>query len=588
MQAETPDASSSGETPSVADRLDSWKEIAAYLKRDVRTIRRWEKAEALPIRRHVHGRGASVYAFRSELDAWWLNRHARIEAEEAAGQVEAPDESRGGRFSWRAALLTAALAVVAIVSAYFGFRAAPPAATAAKLPRSIVVMPLRNLDMGPEWDFVGLAVSRLIASPMSTAPQLNVRSSAWAFAYRDKPHDPKSVARELQVDLLLGGTYRRELDSFDFSLELLDATSGAVVWRGLVRADEHGLLSVPGAVNAQIARALGVPLPTFTASRQADRDRQFLRGVGAEVQGQTAEAARWQKQALQADPEFAPAGLHLASNYVLLCYAYRSCVDPASGVDQVAAAWTLYEKFLRSEAASPANLSITGLRFMEMGRLPEGVALLRRALEINPNHPDARLWLGQAYRYAGMLDESLAEARRALQLDPFLQETTTINTYLYLGDFDQFLQLIPDVRTNARTFYYRGLARLSKGDRELAEKEFARAYEIEPSGPHAKYGQALRRAIRGEVEQGRQLLTELEREPQPDGEMLFKVAQVAAVLGEKSVALRQLRKAVEADFVCSQCFSRDPLLARLREEPEFAEIVERARQRQEHFRKTLF
>jgi hypothetical protein len=49
------------------DRLDSWKEIAAYLKRDVTTVQRWEKRESMPIHRHLHDKLAR-YAFRSELD----------------------------------------------------------------------------------------------------------------------------------------------------------------------------------------------------------------------------------------------------------------------------------------------------------------------------------------------------------------------------------------------------------------------------------------------------------------------------------------------------------------------------------------
>src|SRR5262245_54036195 len=56
------------------DRLDSWKEIATYLKRDVTTVQRWEKREGMPIHRHVHDKLGSVYAFRSELDDWTRSR----------------------------------------------------------------------------------------------------------------------------------------------------------------------------------------------------------------------------------------------------------------------------------------------------------------------------------------------------------------------------------------------------------------------------------------------------------------------------------------------------------------------------------
>ncbi len=67
-----------GVTPSVRpteDRLDSWKEIAAYLNRDVTTVQRWEKREGMPVHRHLHDRQGSVYASRAELDTWTRSRN---------------------------------------------------------------------------------------------------------------------------------------------------------------------------------------------------------------------------------------------------------------------------------------------------------------------------------------------------------------------------------------------------------------------------------------------------------------------------------------------------------------------------------
>jgi len=60
------------------DRLDSWKEIAAYLKRDERTVRRWEK-EGLPVHRKLHKKQASIFAFKAEIDAWWNSDRQRLE-----------------------------------------------------------------------------------------------------------------------------------------------------------------------------------------------------------------------------------------------------------------------------------------------------------------------------------------------------------------------------------------------------------------------------------------------------------------------------------------------------------------------------
>jgi Tol biopolymer transport system component len=71
------------------DRLDSWKKIASYLKRDVSTVQRWERREAMPVHRHLHDKLGSVFAYRSELDSWWTSRRARL-APESPNDSERP------------------------------------------------------------------------------------------------------------------------------------------------------------------------------------------------------------------------------------------------------------------------------------------------------------------------------------------------------------------------------------------------------------------------------------------------------------------------------------------------------------------
>jgi hypothetical protein len=91
------------------DRLDSWKEIATYLNRDVTTVQRWEKRESMPVHRHVHDRMGSVYAFRSELDAWVRSR------QHVSHESAAPRRLTRPRLVW--GLAAAAVAVLAIGAA---------------------------------------------------------------------------------------------------------------------------------------------------------------------------------------------------------------------------------------------------------------------------------------------------------------------------------------------------------------------------------------------------------------------------------------------------------------------------------------
>src|ERR1051325_2501092 len=73
------------------DRLESWKAIAAYLRHSERAVRRWEATEALPVHRHLHEQRGSVYAFRSELDAW----------REMRSQPPAPSHATGSNMEAR-------------------------------------------------------------------------------------------------------------------------------------------------------------------------------------------------------------------------------------------------------------------------------------------------------------------------------------------------------------------------------------------------------------------------------------------------------------------------------------------------------
>jgi Tol biopolymer transport system component len=101
------------------DRLDSWKEIAAYLNRDVTTVQRWEKREGMPVHRHQHDRMGSVYASRTELDDWTRTRNLRGAEEEVNGmstpQVVTQQLSAAIR-SRRLLIVVAAIVVLAVAT----------------------------------------------------------------------------------------------------------------------------------------------------------------------------------------------------------------------------------------------------------------------------------------------------------------------------------------------------------------------------------------------------------------------------------------------------------------------------------------
>ena len=116
--------------PPPDDRLGSWKAIAAYLKRDVSTVQRWERSEGMPIHRHHHSARGSVYAYRSELDAWWKSREQHLEPEGAIAPVAVDIDDASplpaiklglrGRPGWKVAIVVAgSLAAIAGLGAWF-------------------------------------------------------------------------------------------------------------------------------------------------------------------------------------------------------------------------------------------------------------------------------------------------------------------------------------------------------------------------------------------------------------------------------------------------------------------------------------
>src|SRR6266513_2478169 len=108
--------------PPVSERLDSWKEIATYLKRDESTARRWEN-EGLPVHRHAHKKKATICAYTSEIDTWWNVDRVRLGAGVGLG-----------------------LNVAGVRDRLLGLPAAGEVT-------SIALLPLKNLSADPQQDY---------------------------------------------------------------------------------------------------------------------------------------------------------------------------------------------------------------------------------------------------------------------------------------------------------------------------------------------------------------------------------------------------------------------------------------------------
>ena len=217
--------------------------------------------------------------------------------------------------------------------------------------------------------------------------------------------------------------------------------------------------------------------------------------------------------------------------------------------------------------------------------------LLRDALKTNGNYAAAHWELGYAYRFAGMLDESVAECERARQLAPFVKGNgSVLNTYLYLGEYQKFLESLP-VDDSSFTLFYRGFGEFHEKQFDQAASDFDRAYQLDPN-LYTGIGKALSDSIQQHGADGLLLLSGLERTVRERGvgdpEATYKIAEAYAVLGNQSSALHVLRTSVESGFFSYPYIDKDPLLNALHGEPEFAQILNIAHQRHEAFKNSFF
>src|SRR5882724_9499057 len=208
-----PPVSSPGPSDRFAEApLDSWKEIAAHVKRDVSTVQRWEKREGMPVHRHVHDSRGSVYAFSSELDAWLQSRKLRLEEGDKA---ETPVDAECGYGpkgipQVRLALVVAGMAVLALLSVtYVLIRSRTANSRQAKI-SSLAVLPLQNLSGDPSQDYFADGMTEELIGLLSKIHGLRVISRTSAMHFKNSQLSLPEIAKMLGVDAVVEGSIVRE------------------------------------------------------------------------------------------------------------------------------------------------------------------------------------------------------------------------------------------------------------------------------------------------------------------------------------------------------------------------------------------
>ena len=433
----------------MSQRLDSWKEIAAYLRRDVTTVRRWEKREELPVRRHRHGKLGSVYAFTDEIDAWYEQRSRRGGNESAGGRSQGQPVAR------------------------------VDTAGVAEAQASLAVLPFANLSAGADGDYFSDGLADEIINALGQLSGLRVIARTSSFAFKGKHDDIRKIASVLGVTHVLEGSVRRSGTKLRVTAQLIRANDGSQVWSERYDRELVDLFAMQDDIAMAIARALKV---TLTSSIQRARPQapkieaheaylkaryQLPSSLLIDAPETSARAERYFQDAMALDERWADPHTALAYLYLYLgrlgirqlpLMMAKARVEAMKALELQASEATAHavlgaiagsyeydwakagEHFQIATAAKPVEPAVHDLfvlSYLEpLGRFDSAVQQVEQAIVRDPLN---LLWRERRLNViasSGMYQEAIAEARTVLEFDEksFLSHFVIASSYLAMGD----------------------------------------------------------------------------------------------------------------------------------------------------------
>src|SRR5258708_29775134 len=266
------------EPPANEPRLESWGEIAAHLRRDVRTVQRWERYHGLPVRRLQVGKLATVYAYRSELDKWFLEHQPKPEAEDphvepvsgkdvsdelaAFAPAEEPgDSSHPKSFGLRKVLLAGLILLGVAGGIYSILHYKPLLRGRAAEKTRLFVRPFANHSGDSKQDEFTEGLTDEINTQLGKIAPLRLGVIAPTSSKILASKSIEELRRDLNVQYVLEGSVRRGLNQVRIDIQLISASDQTPVWSDSFTNDLNDILLAQDEVAAAVAKKILVPFP---------------------------------------------------------------------------------------------------------------------------------------------------------------------------------------------------------------------------------------------------------------------------------------------------------------------------------------
>src|SRR6266545_4767269 len=545
--------------PSVGRDLETI--VARCLERDPKARYQTAGALAEDLERWIDGRPIVARPVRAPARVWRWSRRNPILA--SAG----------------AACLLLALAVVWLLGEKF-LASQTPAPE-----KSIAILPFQNLSKDPENAFFADGIQEEILSRLSKIADLKVISRTSTQRYKSAPKNLLEIGRQLGVAHIVEGSVQKSGGAVRVNVQLIKAANHSHVWADKYDRKLTDIFAVESEIAAKVADALQAKLSGSEQRAIAARPTENTEAYQLYLQGrhllaQRAETALLKAidyfhQALSLDPNYARAYSGIADCYIVLPVfsklSPRECYTKAKEAANQA--------LKLDNELGEAHVSLAVL-LMNEGKPVESQREFLRAIDLDPNYANAHYWYGMNYFVPlGRFDEGIAQIKRAIELDP-LSAPINANLGRAYSMARRYPEAIAQLRRTIELdqgFGYGhgwlGVALDLSGRRDEAVAEYQKAYELSHDF-HVWYGLARAYAAGGEPDKARQLLDQL-RELERQGSVWhYFFALVYAALGDRDQALSRLEQSYRAGEAGSLIYIRvDPMLDPLRGDPRFEKLA---------------
>ncbi|HLB89863.1 MAG TPA: hypothetical protein VJK29_19555, partial [Terriglobales bacterium] len=239
-------------------RLDSWKEIAGYLHRDVRTVIRWEKERSLPVHRLPGGKRHGVFAYPEEIDAWLLGQSDH--------ELDAAAKQRPSR-KYLVGITSLLLACLLIA---FGWHHSLGSRDLhSQQIHALAVLPLQNLSGDSTQDYFSDGVTEALITDLAQIHALRVISRTSVMQYKQTTKPLPRIADELGADAVVEGAVLRAGGRVRITVQLVEARKDEHLWAASFEGEPGDVLALQRTVSQAIVKAVRATLTPQERERLA-------------------------------------------------------------------------------------------------------------------------------------------------------------------------------------------------------------------------------------------------------------------------------------------------------------------------------